>query len=163
MNKKLISFEPAHFHRSYGLILPNKQATIDKRIYRIEEFDPHAAARYKYHHGITRLSGVNNLSHSESEWRLADSILEHFFNSGKEYFLDEQKNTHQLNMLRRLFTLGAVEKYIILPREEQIDDVLGLGYRSIQRKVFPSILGKGPKDIEKICEPYKIVLIGNLK
>jgi len=155
MTSKIVSFEPAHFHRSYGLILPDKQVIIDKTRYIIEEFDSHAAARYKYHHEITRLSGVNSLSHSESEWRLADSILEYFFNSGKEYFLDEQKNTHRLNMLRRLFTAGEIERYIVLPIEDQIEDVLGLGYRSIQRKVFPSIIGKASKEIEKICEPYK--------
>jgi hypothetical protein len=152
---KKVSFEPAHFRYSAREFLSNKKVIIDEKTYGVEIFDARAAAKYLYHHGISRLTGLSQLPFCNDELSLANSILEYFFNSEREYLLDEQGNTHQMNRVRRFFTPGEVEKYVVLPREDQVRDVLGLGYRSIKRNKGPRILGRDPLKMEEICELYK--------
>jgi hypothetical protein len=150
-----ISFEPAHFKNSFGIIIPDRQIVVDGRKYCIEEFNSESAAGYNYGHEISRLTSMEKLPYCTHEIRLADSILEYFFNSERIYSLDEQKDACQIGMFRRLFATGKVDKYIVLPRENQIEEVLGLGYHSIRRKTGLVILGKKPSEIEETCKLYK--------
>jgi len=155
MTKKLVSFEPAHFKSYFERESSKKNLVIDGKEYDIDIFNSRDAARYGYHQGITRIVGNRELSYNSDEIRLAESLLENFFHSNKEYVLDNSGNTHQITFLRRLFISNEVEKFIVLPKEDQVRDILGLGYRAVKRGVVKGLMGIGTDRIERIGTKYE--------
>lgn len=160
--KKRISFEPVHYpFPGEGNI--EKEVIINGKAYSLVDIDARSAARYLYHHPITRLVDIScseklQLGHSLDEIRVANSILEKVFNSNREHLLDSDGNTHTPNILTgiaNLFTSEKRENYIVIPTHEQFEDILGLGSRAEKRGSIKGILGIGMGRILDLCKEYQ--------
>jgi hypothetical protein len=151
--KKRITFEPVHYFFPREGIFESERI-IDGKKYAQANIDARAAARYYYHHSITRLINTFPVEYSEEQIRMANSFLEKFFNSNKEYLLDSKGNTHTPNLFTNLFAPKEKEEYIVLPTNEQFEDILGLGLRAVKRGTIKSIFSMGSQKIEEVCEKY---------
>jgi len=151
--KKRISFEPVHyFFPREGTF--ESERIIDGKKYVQAHIDARAAARYYYHHSLTRLINTFPVEYSEEHIRIVNSFLEKFFNSDKEHILDSKGNTHIPNIFLDFLVPKEREEYIVLPTNEQFEDILGLGLRAVKRGTIKSIFSMGSKKIEEVCSEY---------
>lgn len=149
----LYSFEPVHFG-NYP-IRSDEKINIRENSYNLYSLDKLRSAEHGHPDEITRYSLDNPLKDkTNKEIKIANILLEKMFNPTKEYSTNKDGKLYTPTILKKIWAANDKEEYLVLPKPEQIDDILGIGFRLVDNERINSLMGISREEIMSCCGDY---------